>query len=235
MPLPKNDIFLNQVLSHVKFKYDREDIRKELESHMGQRMDDYLEEGHDLETAQELTISRMGDPTEIGKELNKEHNPLLGYLWLITKNLVILLLIPTVYICGAHLFRLFYNPKPIDIPKSDIIYHMKLNEKVRIDDTFIHFTDVIYDKNSDLSIIYKYYDVRLWGSGWSFSSIGNITDNLGNTYVNSTGSSNGGIVSKSRHTINKFSEKADTLIITYDSYNRYYQVIIPLEVGDNNE
>jgi hypothetical protein len=35
--------------------------------------------------------------------------------------------------------------------------------------------------------------------------------------------------------MNDFSSEADTLIIEYDMYNRYYKVEIPLKVGDSNE
>ena len=115
------------------------------------------------------------------------------------------------------------------------MYKIDIDEKVKIDDTVIHFTNVVYDKNGDMSIFYEYYDTRLLGAGWSIGSIGDIMDNLGNTYFSGSGYSSAGLKSKCRKTVRDFSQDADILIIDYDYYNRKYRVEIPLKVGDDNE
>ena len=41
------------------------------------------------EEAERRAIAAMGDPEEIGEALNREHSPLLGWLWLISKWLMV--------------------------------------------------------------------------------------------------------------------------------------------------
>ena len=67
--------FLEQVLSYVKFPFDRDEIRLELESHILEKIEYYIEQGYDRETAEQYSIKDMGDAREIGIALNKEHNP----------------------------------------------------------------------------------------------------------------------------------------------------------------
>lgn len=76
--------------------------------------------------------------------------------------------------------------------------------------------------------------IRSFGE-WSFSTIGIITDNLGNTYFAGSGGDGSGIKPKCVRTLENFSNKADTLIISYDYYNRKYKVKIPLKEGDKND
>ncbi len=86
-----------------------------------------------------------------------------------------------------------------------------------------------------MNIFYECYDTKFWGMGWSSTAIGDIMNDLGNTYFAGSGYGGGGIRSKCRRTVRDFSKEADTLIIDYDYYNRKYRVEIPLKVGDTNE
>lgn len=236
MPWCKKEEFLQEVLSHIKFSFDRDDIKSELDSHIIEKTDCYIEEGYDLETAEQMSIRDMGDPKEIGVELNKEHNPVIGWIWRITNGILILFLVFNIFVIGVpFIFSLFTSNSINRIPKSDIVYRIDVNEKVKIDDRVIHFKSVIYEKNGNMHIFYEDYDTRLWGRGWSLGTIGKISDNLGNEYFGGSGGSSGGIKSKSVRRLRNFSPEADTLIISYDYYNRQYRVEIPLQAGDDNE
>lgn len=230
------DEFLKEVLSFVKFSFDRDDIKAELKNHILDKADYYTEQGFDRETAEKKSIDDMGDAKNIGMELNKQHNPFIGWLWKITNVFLVLFIIVNVFVTVIPLIAslgIFVSVE--DIPDSEIVYEIKINEKIKIDDTVTHFTKVVYDKNGNLTIFYHYYDTRLWGSGWSLGTIGEVSDNLGNKYFNGSGHGSGGIISKHRQTYNDFSKDADTLIINYDSYNRKYKIEVPLNVGDKNE
>jgi len=236
MPSPKKEKFLEEVLSYIKFPFDRDDIKSELEYHIIDKIDYYTEQGYDKETAEELAINNMGNAQEIGIELNKQHNPFIGWVWNITNIMVVLFGILSIFIIGIPFLSSLFNSNPInDIPKSDIVYKIDVDEKVKIDDTVIHFTNVVYEKKGDMNIIYEYYDTKLLGTGWTLGTIGTISDNLGNTYFNGSGGSSGGIKTKAIRTVENFAQEANTLIISYDFYNRKYKVEIPLQVGDNNE
>lgn len=236
MSLLNKEKFLEEVVSHVNFKYDRYDIKRELESHILDKMEQYVEQGLDRDKAEELSVNDMGDAKEIGKELNRQHNPIIGWLWLISNVLLILSVIISIFYTGFGVVTSLFTTNPAKgIDKSNIVYKLDIDEKIKVDDTVIHFTDIVYEKNGDLNIIYKYYDTRLWGTGWSFEAMGEISDNFGNTYFNGHSQSSGGIITRSRRTIENFPKDAETLIITYDSYNRFYKVEIPLQGGDKND
>lgn len=236
MPLLNKEKFLEDVILQVKFKHDRNDIRKELEAHILDKIEYYIEQGYDKDKAEELSVSEMGDAKEIGKELNKQHNPLLGWIWRITNLLLVIFILINIFTTGIYLFSSLFIRNPIrDIDTSNIAYKIDVNEKVKIDDTVIHFTDVIYHKSGDLSIVYKHYNTRYWGAGWSLGAIGEISDNLGNTYFSGGGQSSSGIITRGIWKVSDFSKEADTLIITYDYYNRYFKIEIPLKTGEDYE
>ncbi|MCW3488934.1 permease prefix domain 1-containing protein [Dethiobacter alkaliphilus] len=232
MPMPK-DKFLAEVLSHIKFPFDRRDIRSELEQHIADKTNHYLEKGYDRENAEERAVNEMGDAREIGIELNKEHNPLLGWVWKISNVLVPLVLIPFILFIFLPMMLTTFSGVQ-SVPKELIAYQVNVNEKVRIDDRVIHFTQLIYDKNGSMHIYYNDYETRL-AFGWSLGEIGEVTDNLGNRYFEGGGTSQNGFISKSRRTLRNFSPKADTLFIEYDQFNRSYTVEIPLPAGDGHE
>jgi hypothetical protein len=232
---PKSDIYIKEILSYVKFTFDRADIRAELECHISDKMEYYIEHGYDEEQAEQLSIKDMGNAKEIGVELNKQHNPIIGCLWRIT-NLLAVLTITIFTLIFMFFMSSFIKGDLVDkFPKSDIVYKIDLNEQVKIDDRVIKFTNVIYDKNGDMNIYYKSYYTRLWGTGWSLGYIGEITDNLGNKYTAGSGQQNGGIICKGVWKVDHFSDVADMLIISYDMYNRKYRVEIPLKEGENND
>lgn len=236
MPFPKKEKFLMDVLSYVKFPFDRDDIKSELENHIADKMEYYISQGHDINVAEDLSIRDMGDAREIGHELNREHNPILGWLWKITNVVVILFAIWNVYFVGSILISSLVSSNPIkDIPKSDIVYNIDVKQRVQLDDTIMNFTKIVYDKNGDLHIAYEYYSTKLWLAGWSSAGIGEITDNLGNEYFEMSGGGRGGLKSKYMCTVKNFSREADTLILSYDYYNRKYRLEIPLKAGDKNE
>lgn len=233
---PKSDIFLKEILSYVKFTFDRDAIRTELESHISDKKEYYLEQGYDLEEAEQRSINDMGNAKEIGVELDKQHNPIVGWIWRITNLIAVLTIIFFGFIFIIFMSTFFHGNLIDEIPKSDIVYRIDLKEKVKIDDRVIRFTNVIYEKNGEMNIFYESYYTSLSGTGWSLDYIGEITDNLGNKYIiNSGQQSGGGILSKGVWTINNFSGEADVLIISYDRYNRKYKLEIPLKEGDDNE
>ena len=72
--------YINDILSYVKFKYDHKDIRRELTEHMTDLKEDLMSDGMDEKAAEYLTIVHMGEASEIGQELDKEHHVLLGWI-----------------------------------------------------------------------------------------------------------------------------------------------------------
>lgn len=236
MNLYKIEEFLDETVSYVKFVLDRYEIRLELRDHMMDKLDYYVGSGNDVEDAEKLTIKDMGDPKEIGVELNKQHNPIIGWIWKISQIAVIIFMIINIFTVGAiGLIPIFSTSEVNRIPKDDIVYRINLDEKVQIDNRVIKITNIIYEKNGDMNIFYKDYEKGFLGGGWSLGYLGTIKDDLGNEYKGYSGSSSAGMVSKSRRTIRKFSKDANTLIIDHDLYNRKFTIEIPLKTGEYNE
>ena len=77
-----------RMLGYVKFSYDHENIRQELQEHIEDMMDDLCGNGMSEAEAVSLAVINMGNPDDIGKELNKAHNSVLGFMWFISRQIV---------------------------------------------------------------------------------------------------------------------------------------------------
>ena len=75
--------FLDQVLSPLGrlTAQERENVRRELEEHVEDRMEVMLDMGWDAELAEERCLEAMGDPAEIGREMARQYRG-KGWLWL---------------------------------------------------------------------------------------------------------------------------------------------------------
>lgn len=236
MSFYKAQDFVEEILSYVKFSFDRKEISLELNQHMVDKIEHYMEKGYDEKEAENLAINHMGDPKEIGVQLNKEHNPILGWIWAITNIGVRILITISIFILAINILIVIFNGSGVKgIAEENIVYRLDINERVEIDNRVIEFTNLIYEKNGDMNIFYKDYEKSLFGRSDSFDWIGHIKDDLGNEYGYKARSTSGGIVSKSRRVINDFSQDANYLIINYNEYNREYTVEIPLKIGGRDE
>lgn len=64
-----------QVLSHLRrlSRREREAVRAELEEHMEDHICALLDLGYDAQLAEERTMAAMGDPAEVGREMEKQY------------------------------------------------------------------------------------------------------------------------------------------------------------------
>lgn len=233
---PNSEKYLEELLSYVKFAFDRGSIRKELTDHIIDEMEYYIEQGCTEDEAEIIAIQNMGDAKEIGTELNKQHNPIVGWIWRITSIIVriMIALFCLFVLMFFNYFNIFQKDLIKEVPKSEIIYRIDLKEKVKIDNTVIKFTHLLYKKNGDMNIYYEIYSTGLIGSILKINQV-DIIDNCGKHYDYSTGQENYKLITKGFWIVDHFSAEADTLIINYDRYNRKYRVEIPLKAGDKNE
>lgn len=75
--------FLRNVCEQIKYKPIRNEISEELESHIKELKENYIQEGMNEEVAEEKAIKQMGKAEEIGKKLNKIHKPKINLQLLI--------------------------------------------------------------------------------------------------------------------------------------------------------
>ena len=91
--------YTDRVLANLRrvTRSERAAIREELDAHMEDHICDLLDLGYDEALAEERTMQRMGDPEEVGRELDKQY-PLR---WLVLGRVALTL---TVVMCIVALF-----------------------------------------------------------------------------------------------------------------------------------
>ncbi len=72
------DRFCSRVCAHVRFSPDHAAITAELTAHLEDHAAALEARGFPSDVAVQQAVDAMGDPKEIGKELDKSHSPFLG-------------------------------------------------------------------------------------------------------------------------------------------------------------
>ncbi len=87
--------YVERVLANLRrvTRDEREAIRAEIDGHIEDHICDLLELGYDPKLAEERTMSFMGDPEEVGRELGKQYT---GWYWVILGRIALIL---TVILC----------------------------------------------------------------------------------------------------------------------------------------
>ena len=75
--------YLSNVCKEIKYEPAKKSISEELELHMKEIKEEYINDGIDEITAEEKAVNQMGSAEEIGKSLNKIHRPQLDWKLLI--------------------------------------------------------------------------------------------------------------------------------------------------------
>lgn len=226
--------FLEEVLSYIKLPFDRNNIYEELNAHIEDSIEDFIEEGYSNKEATIRAVENMGNAEDVGRELNQIHKPLLGWIWKTSQIIVAITGILSVLFVISLVFKTINYSNPLkNINENDIVYHLKVNEKATIDNFTIKITDLLYETDGTMHICFITYQNPFYLSGWSFSNIGTITDDSANEYYGGIGSIDC-IISFNDLEIENFIEESDTLNIVYDSYNRHYEFHFDLKEGKEN-
>lgn len=80
-----------KAVSGIVFPPDQRKVYRELMEHMEDHCAHLLEQGHDPDTAWQMTVDAMGDPWPIAKDLARIHRPFWGYfLWAAERILAVI-------------------------------------------------------------------------------------------------------------------------------------------------
>ncbi|QWG43777.1 FtsW/RodA/SpoVE family cell cycle protein [Bacillus mycoides] len=71
----KGERFLSEVTNHIKSKEAKSFVATELDFHMKQAKNMWIEKGLSEEVAENKAVEQMGSPVKLGQELNKLHKP----------------------------------------------------------------------------------------------------------------------------------------------------------------
>lgn len=231
------DEYIKEVTGYVRFKQDHLDIRLELQAHLEDRMEDFLEDGCSEEEAKRMALEVMGDAREVGEALDKEHGPVLGWIWWFIRAcriLMVVLLIPTVInmvlITGYTAFDVLrgFDILPED-QYGELIFLTKPDVKGQIDDVHIIIDEVRRYESGTLEVCYRTWTNPLSRSQkWTFSLGSSFYDEDGEGNHHGGGSSTGGFLQYHRVNLEEFSMDSDLLIIDYDYSGRKFYAEIPI-------
>lgn len=133
--------FLNNVSNQIKYRPIRGIIIEELEEHIDEIKNENMTNGLSEELAEETAIKQMGNPVQIGKNLNKIHKPKMDWITLILTLILILV--------GGQFVILLY---PNILWKNGVL---GLNDFMTAKLQYIIFALTIF-----LSIFIYFYDYR---------------------------------------------------------------------------
>ncbi|MGY1460820.1 FtsW/RodA/SpoVE family cell cycle protein [Bacillus toyonensis] len=83
----KREHFLREVTNHIKSKEAKDLVAAELDFHLKQAKNMWVEKGLSEEVAEDKAVEQMGSPIKLGQELNKLHKPKVD--WFLISLLVI--------------------------------------------------------------------------------------------------------------------------------------------------
>ncbi len=113
----KKEEYLQLVTDQIRWKKARSDVKTELENHILDQMESYRNEGMEEQEAMEQAILEMGDPIEVGVELDRIHRPKMSW--------GILLLVGILGGIGVLLqFVLWNNGSGTMQPERQIMFHI---------------------------------------------------------------------------------------------------------------
>ncbi|MCI7656373.1 permease prefix domain 1-containing protein [Anaerotignum sp.] len=148
--------YLNDVVSHVRFAFDRRKIRQELAEHMEDLYEDLLSQDIDEKQAAELTVDYMGDSEELGKELDKAHHPVLGYVWLILGILCIVVAAKTAFgllDTGVSIAK-GYFAEVRQASYSEVVYMIPLDIEKEVYSYTIYIDKIVYYEDGMMEVDY---------------------------------------------------------------------------------
>ncbi len=251
---------MEQVLREVRFAPDRRKIRQELTEHMEDRMEEYLEgmgayddvDGSTdfdalLEKAEVRLINSMGDPAELGRELNQQHKPWLGWLWMASR---VLLIVSVCLVIGMAALLSLITPDDMDEKinleeqyeqmakyydsdynlSGDIYYCMEPDYTVELLDTEITFRLFAYDDSDGrLELL-----VTSCGAAYLKNIALDLQCNGESPAMaqHETGKdSHGNRLELSKITYERFDRDATQLHITYDRFGEHFEFTVDVASG----
>ncbi len=77
----KGDRFVSEVTNHIKSNEAKSFVATELDFHLKQAKNTWIEKGLSEEVAENKAVEQMGSPIKLGQELNKLHKPKVDWFF----------------------------------------------------------------------------------------------------------------------------------------------------------
>jgi hypothetical protein len=151
------DCFLDAVCARVRFRPVREGIKAELRGHMEDRTEALVAQGIPEPEAMAQAVAAMGDPAEVGKELDKAHPCFWSYLYLFLKPVTILVCVlvfgPCLVVSAVMAYHMAV-PMPVYDSESALVRYAEPNLRLTIGDHHITIPKVYQLENGTVHVEY---------------------------------------------------------------------------------
>lgn len=231
---------MDRVVQHVRFRPDRGAVRRELAGHLDDSAAALQQaEGMDAETAYAQAVENMGDPDEIGRALDRAHSPLLGWTWLVSKVLCILvcvllgapMVIGTVVSAGMSVYSM------VDYSKDNVEFEAPVDTWVDVGETLelgpkrVTIDWVARLENGDVCV--RYHSYSIGRAAWGVSSPEILVND--DMYYNGSGASYGGIITVGWVTRENVGGDACTLTIGWPEWKNAEKSTVQIELPAREE
>lgn len=219
--------YLQRVRKHILYVFDRDSVEQELALHLQDSMDVLRDEGYSKEEAENLAVERMGSPDEVGKQLNKEHHPVLGYAWLVSAVLLLFLVVPALFSVGHAAYMGIKTMTPVTIEGSAEVFSVDMvlelpTHKVRLD-------NICINEDGDYYLTYRAWTNYSYSrAGWS-SELFQLMDSNGH-YIRSAGFSSSG-----RYGYDRFECPEDGMLYLHTRDGQVIELNLNEVVGDETK
>lgn len=232
MDSPRRE-YIDKVLKKVRFRYDHDAIRRELDEHIQDLVEDLSPKDEAACIAE-----HMGEPEELGRALDREHSPILGWVWLCARRLAVLMavlcVLPAVWllmsgvVTGVDLLQGYRDSQAC----GAVTERMSCRLAGKVYETNIRVDELVLYENGTLEVRYRTWNDPFGrAQPWSFS-LGCFYDENGRRY-HGGGSATGGWVSLHQSRLEGFDPAATALVIDYDYADGKFGGTIPLEWREN--
>ena len=196
--------YIKQVLKQVKFIVDHRSIKRELNSHIQDLIDEH--QWHDL-SEHDLNLKileEMGDPIDLGQSLNQVHKPILGYIWVVSRSIFIIVLCLSIFNIYKTLESTSFSRQTrtddklkvndvvngventLGIDHSNLKYRdWDIHEVIEFDYSYLIFERIILTEDNNLILVYHSQTKFNLLNKYSFPFIFNnleVFDQDGNQY-----------------------------------------------------
>ena len=147
---------------------EEEAIRAELDAHMEDHLEALLELGYEPELAEQRTMERMGDPEEVGRELDKQY----PRFWLIAERVlkVLVCVLALVLVFDALTMYSVWGSlqarmEPYEYAGKYQLEHMNMQLDIRreIGSDILHIYGSGTNPEGEIHVLYYWYDQDLLG------------------------------------------------------------------------
>ena len=233
--------FCEQVCLLIRWKAARGPVADELTAHLEDHAAALEARGLDPETAARRAVEAMGDPEELGRQLNRAHPPLLCFSVLVTNIILALLFIAFSFALISQVWNAVtyyrHDREFFQEVTADQQLH-PMDEWVEIDGLRLHF----FAASRDEYMTHVYFSQHP-DSGWlpnnstrlDMDIVQNVPGNVFYRFVDDKGRSyRARLYSLDFTLLEQLPEDVERLWLEGDVFNHTFRVEIPMDWGETS-